>query len=1136
VAWASIGDAAPWYVLAAILVAVALRAVDIEARALFVPGGLYGSVRDALGGLTAKVAASALIVERLMLAPLAAVVAGHYVGALVPLPAGPLPGGRQLTGNDGIVAVAVTVLGAVWWLQRQGRRVPDRALSRLVGASAAVLFVLVVWGVMTAWLSRAPMSPFGFPPAALLSVNGSSGVRFGIGAIAAVAAGVGFALPVLGGVDVLSQVAVDLEQPRIRNLRRIARLVGAFGLAVTATSAFLLVVLVPDTLRGGWANAPLAGVALQLAGPGWLRAIALVAGVGAALVFLSAAARSAAAGAQGVLSRLVDEGILGAALRALHPRFGTPSRLIDATAVAQIGIVLVSGGQVGWLAHAYAVGLAWSAVLKTIALVRFRFLRSGGRAYRVPINITVRGRELPAGLLLVATALALPALCLLITLDAPSLAGAALLGALTVLLVASERSIARQPQAASGALDDFQLLPSGDDELTHVDARPGNVLVPVRKPGALSHLTAALRAAGDRDVVAMTVRLVGVDVPDDPSSTPRATDNERQLLSAVVALAEHEARPVRLLIVPGVNVFDAVVETALRLGSAEIHVGESETLSADDQARMLGDAWERAPHAPDLDVRLVVHHPRGGTAAYHLGAHAPALKPEDFDLIHRIWLDAARTVGPHVHHRDVVRAALTLMEQRLSGPDREAGLQAVRDTARPADELAAVIRQRDFARLRDMVRNRPASDLAGALTDLSLEDQVLVFRILPRKVAAATFEYLSAEDQHGLLKAMASEDVAALLNDMAPDDRTMFLEELPAEVTRHLLAQLTPEERAVAVGLLGYPEGSIGRRMTPQYVAVREDWTIAQVLDYIRLHGQDSETLNVIYVVDDRGVLIDDIAIRSLLLASPSDLIRSVMDRRFIALKAADDQETAVGVFKGSDRTALPVTDSAGVLIGIVTVDDVLDVAEAEATEDIQRFGGSEALDEPYMEISFVRMIQKRAGWLTALFLGEMLTATAMGFFEREIEKAVILALFVPLIISSGGNSGSQASTLVIRALALGEVKLKDWWRVMRRELGAGLALGSILGAIGFIRITAWSSFSTIYGEHWLLVAVTVAVALVGVVLWGTLVGSLLPFLLRRLGFDPAVSSAPFVATLVDVTGLVIYFSVGLVVLRGTLL
>jgi magnesium transporter len=324
--------------------------------------------------------------------------------------------------------------------------------------------------------------------------------------------------------------------------------------------------------------------------------------------------------------------------------------------------------------------------------------------------------------------------------------------------------------------------------------------------------------------------------------------------------------------------------------------------------------------------------------------------------------------------------------------------------------------------------------------------------------------------------------------------------------------------------------------MTPHYVAIREEWTVREVLDYVRAHGQDSETLNVIYVVDEHGLLIDDVRIREFLLAPLDRRVSEVMDRRFVALKATDMQEAAVGVFREYDRSALPVTDSAGMLIGIVTIDDVLDVAEATATRDIQRIGGSEALDEPYITISFGRMLRKRAGWLTALFLGEMLTATAMGVFEHEISKAVVLALFVPLIISSGGNSGSQASTLVIRALALGELTLRDWWRVMRREVMAGLSLGAILGTIGFLRITLWSAFSDIYGPHWLLVAFTVAISLVGVVLWGTLSGSLSPFALKRLGFDPAASSAPFVATLVDVTGLVIYFSVALVILRGTLL
>jgi magnesium transporter len=446
------------------------------------------------------------------------------------------------------------------------------------------------------------------------------------------------------------------------------------------------------------------------------------------------------------------------------------------------------------------------------------------------------------------------------------------------------------------------------------------------------------------------------------------------------------------------------------------------------------------------------------------------------------------------------------------------------------------ISARDFAGLRDAVDDLPPSELAPLIQDLPIERQTTIFRILPRRLAARTFEYLPLKEQEEMLRALAQEDVAAILNEMSPDDRTMLLEELPAAATRQMLALLNDEERAEAVKLLGYPEGSVGRFMTPHYIAVRPHWTVPEVLDYVRRHGQDSETLNMIYVVDEDGVLIDDIRMRKFLLADPDLRVADLMDDRFTSLKATDDGQTAVNVFRQADLAALPVTDSEGVLIGIVTNDDILDVAEELATEDIQRIGGSEALDEPYMKIAFHQMVRKRAGWLVILFLGEMLTATAMGFFEKEIERAVVLALFVPLIISSGGNSGSQAATLVIRALALGEVRLRDWWRIMRREVFSGLALGSILGAIGFLRISIWSTFSNMYGPHWFLVALTVGVALVGIVLWGTLSGSMLPLILRKLGFDPASSSAPFVATLVDVTGLVIYFSVAAIVLRGTLL
>jgi len=941
-------------------------------------------------------------------------------------------------------------------------------------------------------------------------------------------------LAALGSVESLTQAAVDLEQPRIRNLQRVARLVSGYGILITAALAFLFVAVVADGRV--WSTAPLAGIAYELLAPLWLRLVLVSLVVGAAAAFLTATLRSTSRGAHGVLARLADDGVLDDGWRALHHRFGTPWRSIDTVAVAQVAIVLISGGETSWLARAYAVAAVIAALLKLAALVRFRSMRARTRAYRVPLNLKIGGREWPLGLIGAAALLAIAAGALVAAADPPSLAGLMCVAAVAAALFASEHSVAGQPVGPRAVVEDFQLLPADVVDLRQVDVRPGNFLVPVRRPHVLAHLVGAIRDAGDRDVVAMTVRLVGMDVPDDPSQDPHATEEEQALFSAVIAAAEREGRAVRLMIVPGVNVFDSIVETALRLDSTEIHVGESETLSADDQARRLGEAWERASKPSAVDVRLVVHHPRGSTAAYHLGAHAPALRPEDFEHIHRLWLDVVRAVGPSVHHRDVVRAALIHMEHELNGPNREAALQVVRDTVRPADEIASIIRERDFARLRDVLRNRPASDVASVLANLSLDERVLVFRILPRKTAAETFAYLDPEEQNALLRAMASEEAAALLNNMAPDDRTTFLEELPAEATRQLLSLLTPEERAEAVQLLGYPEGSIGRLMTPQYVSVKEEWTVTQVLDHIRTHGQDSETLNVIYVVDDHGLLVDDIRIREFLLTAPTNLVKNLMDRRFVALKATDDQETAVRVFKAEDRSALPVTDSAGALIGIVTVDDVLDVAEREATEDIQRLGGSEALEEPYMDIAFRRMVQKRAGWLTALFLGEMLTATAMGFFEKEIAKAVVLALFVPLIISSGGNSGSQASTLVIRALALGEVTLRDWWRVMQREIGAGLALGGILGVIGFLRITVWSAFSTIYGPHWMLVALTVSVALVGVVLWGTLIGSLLPFLLRRLGFDPATSSAPFVATLVDVTGLVIYFTVGIVVLRGTVL
>ena len=454
-------------------------------------------------------------------------------------------------------------------------------------------------------------------------------------------------------------------------------------------------------------------------------------------------------------------------------------------------------------------------------------------------------------------------------------------------------------------------------------------------------------------------------------------------------------------------------------------------------------------------------------------------------------------------------------------------------------QVEALLASGRLRRLRDLFERLEPSETAALLDDLpDAADRAAAFATLGREAAADVFEYLGHDAQSALVTDLASEQerLADLLNRLDDDDRTAFFEDLPGPAVQRLLTLLSPRERATAVRLLGYPDESVGRLMTTDYVAVRPDWTAAEALRQVRRYGTDSETIHVLYVVERGWRLVATVGIRDVLLADAEAPVRSVMNERIRPLTATDDQEAAVAAFRETDRTSLPVVDASGTLLGIVTVDDVLDVAEAEATEDIQKLGGLEALDEPYLETPFWTLVRKRTGWLVVLFVGEMLTATAMGVFEAEIAKAVVLALFVPLIISSGGNSGSQAASLVIRALAVGEVTVRDAMRLVRRETLTGLVMGAILGVVGALRIALWATAFGQYGPHWPLIALTVGLSLVGVVLWGTLSGALLPLLMQRLGFDPAASSAPFVATLVDVTGLVIYFTVAAALLRGTLL
>lgn len=451
------------------------------------------------------------------------------------------------------------------------------------------------------------------------------------------------------------------------------------------------------------------------------------------------------------------------------------------------------------------------------------------------------------------------------------------------------------------------------------------------------------------------------------------------------------------------------------------------------------------------------------------------------------------------------------------------------------EQFEQLMIREDKLEIQEFLNNQNISEVAELVYEFpDHESQILANMSVHR--AVSVFKILDLPTQKQIIKELPPFKTAELLNELPADDRTSFLEELPSNVVRELIKLLNPDERKITLSLLGYPEDSIGRLMTPDYVYVYATDTIAEVFDTIRKYGKDSETINVIYVIDKKGNLLDDLRIRDVILASPDKTVEELMDGRVIALNVDDDQETANEAFKMNNRVALPVVSKSNKLLGIVTIDDVLWVANEEFSEDMQKMGGTEALDEPYIETPIFKLFKKRVVWLIILFFGELMTITAMQSYEDEIAKVVILATFIPLIISSGGNSGSQASTLIIQAMALGEISIADWWRIMRREIISGLLLGVSLCLIAFTVIFIWQNFTDAFGDHAQLIGLTVGCSLIGIVLWGTLMGSMLPLLLKKLGADPAASSTPFVATLVDVTGLLIYFSMAYLFLKGVLL
>lgn len=437
----------------------------------------------------------------------------------------------------------------------------------------------------------------------------------------------------------------------------------------------------------------------------------------------------------------------------------------------------------------------------------------------------------------------------------------------------------------------------------------------------------------------------------------------------------------------------------------------------------------------------------------------------------------------------------------------------------------------------DHITSKHPADIADQLTQKSSKDRVLSFLLLAGEAKAEVFPYFDSEIQQELILNLGNEATKELFNELAPDDRTLLLTDFPDSIIKEIINLLDQKEREQALNLLGYESDSIARLMTPHYIQAKKDWTVKRVLESIKIYGKKAETLNFVYVVNDKNKLIDDLRIGQLLMAEDSTLIEELMDKNFIAIRTTEKIEESLAIFDKYDREALPIVTEKGILVGIVTFDDLLEQIEQRDTEDMQKFGGMEELDVSYTKTSLSDLVKKRAGWLVVLFLGELLTASAMGHYDDEIAKAVVLALFVPLIISSGGNSGSQAASLIIRAMALKELQLRDWWYVMKKEFVSGLLLGGILGLLGFIRIVIWQETGIYdYGPYWLWVALSVSTSLLFIVLWGTLSSSLIPFLLRKMKLDPAAASAPFVATLVDVTGLIIYFSVSALFLAGKLL
>ncbi len=685
----AIGKSAPWFILGVMVFSYAVRALYIESSAMFVRGGVYRVVKEAMGGTLAKLSVSALLFDYVLTGPISAVSAGQYIaGLLNDILA---RGGYAVRVPDGATAAGIAVVVTVyfWWRNTRGIHESSDDALRIMQITTVMVVVLIVWCVLTLLAHGGQWPPAPVPRNLRLSrdaVGWLQGTIWPTFTAVAILVGFGHSILAMSGEESLAQVYREIERPKVRNLQRAGMVIFIYSIVFTGLVSCFAVAIIPDAVRPQYYDNLISGLAMHMVGPLGLRLLFQAVVVVVGFLMLSGAVNTAIVGSNGVLNRVSEDGVLTDWFRRPHRRFGTTYRLINLIVVLQLVTIVASRGDVILLGEAYAFGVVWSFAFNALAVLVLRYKQPDvPRGWKVPLNLRIGGRELPVGLIVIALALFSAAAINLFTKETATISGVVFTAAFFAIFMVSERITARQRAAASAKLDQFQLTTAPEVGVETLHCDPHNILVPVRDYNTLSHLDWVVNRPDtmNKDVVVVTLRLLrGPDGGGAQLGQEELfTDYEQLLFTRVVALAERHGRNVKLLVAPATNVFDAIVQTAAQLQSDEIVIGESANMPADQQALLIGDAWDRTPHDRGLATRLIVHRDDGSVKPFSLGAHAPDLRPGDIELIHRIWLKAVREVGPNVHHRDVVTAALTLLDREFEGARRDDAVEVLRRQA-----------------------------------------------------------------------------------------------------------------------------------------------------------------------------------------------------------------------------------------------------------------------------------------------------------------------------------------------------------------------------------------------------------------------------------------------------------------------